>query len=99
MIAETTNAPGNAGLNTVRWTMQSARPMTEAEQQAGRAAADAAAAVAAVSAAAVDLRRDLRSSPPAQNVVLATVPPGEYRVVFSVGGREYAQTAVVGAER
>ena len=35
----------------------------------------------------------------AQNMVLATVPPGEYRVVLSVGGREYTQTAVVAAER
>src|SRR5690606_31568833 len=34
VIAEIANAPGNAGLNTVRWTMQSSRPMTEIEQQA-----------------------------------------------------------------
>lgn len=34
VIAETTSAPGSAGLNTVRWTMQSARPMTEVEQAA-----------------------------------------------------------------
>jgi hypothetical protein len=27
--------------------------------------------------------------------VTATVPPGEYRVVLNVGGREYSQTAVV----
>ena len=34
VIAETTTRPGKAGLNTVRWTMQSSGPMTEAEQQA-----------------------------------------------------------------
>jgi hypothetical protein len=27
--------------------------------------------------------------------VLATVPPGEYRVVLTVGGRDYTQTAIV----
>jgi hypothetical protein len=30
--------------------------------------------------------------------VLATVPPGTYRVVLTVGGREYTQTALVAAE-
>ena len=34
LIAEHASAPGKAGLNTVRWTMQSSRAMTEAEQQA-----------------------------------------------------------------
>ena len=77
MIAETTNAPGNAGLNTVRWTMQSSRPMTEAEQGAwpwrprrggGGSAADGAAAGAAAHAAVPTCR-------PA-NMVTATVPPG-----------------------
>jgi hypothetical protein len=34
----------------------------------------------------------------AENTVLATVPPGEYRVVLSVGGREYAQDALVLAD-
>ena len=101
MIAESTTAPGNAGLNTVRWTMQSARAMTEAEQQAGgrggrgggaggfgggRGGAGAAPASPQFPAAA-------------QNTVLATVPPGQYRVVLSVGGREHSQTALVMAER
>jgi hypothetical protein len=35
----------------------------------------------------------------APNTVLATVPPGEYRVVLSVGGKEYHQTALVLPER
>lgn len=32
---------------------------------------------------------------PAANTVLATVTPGEYRVVLNVGGREYTQRALV----
>jgi photosystem II stability/assembly factor-like uncharacterized protein len=101
LIAETASAPGKAGLNTVRWTLQSQRPMTEAEQQAaagrgargrggfgggfgGRGGGTAAA------------------SPPfpvaSQNTIVATVPPGEYRVVLTVAGKEYSQMAVVARE-
>ena len=100
MIAETTTAPGKAGLNTVRWTMQSVRPMTEAEQQAAADVADAAAVVGGGFGGA--RRRSRRRSPQfpaaAANAVMATVPPGEYRVVLSVGGREYTQTAQVRAD-
>ncbi|HEY0872501.1 MAG TPA: hypothetical protein VGD94_03440, partial [Vicinamibacterales bacterium] len=32
---------------------------------------------------------------PAANTVIGTVTPGEYRVVLSVGGREYTQRALV----
>lgn len=99
LIAETA-APGNAGLNTVRWTMQSSRPMTDAERQAatgrggrggfggfgGRGGAGAAPATPQFPSAA-------------QDWVLATVPPGAYRVVLTVGGREYTQTAMVMMEQ
>jgi photosystem II stability/assembly factor-like uncharacterized protein len=99
MIAETTSAPGNAGLNTLRWTMQSSRPMTEAEQQAGgRGRGRGGAGFGGGRGGAV-----ATASPqfpgPAQNTVLAMVPPGQYRVVLGVGGREYSQTALVMAER
>ena len=103
VIAETTTAPGKAGLNTVRWTMQSMRPMTEAEQQAasGRGGRGGAGGFGGGGFGGRG------GTPPAipqfpsfeANTVLATVPPGEYRVVLSVGGREYAQTALVVAER
>jgi len=103
VIAETTTAPGKAGLNTVRWTMQSMRPMTEAEQQAasGRGGRGGAGGFGGGGFGGRG------ATPPAipqfpsfsANTVLATVPPGEYRVVLSVGGREYAQTALVVAER
>ena len=99
VLAEIANAPGNAGLNTVRWTMQSARTMTEAEQQAGRGRGGRGGGGFG--------GRGGGGAPPAtpqfpsaaQNTLLATVPPGEYRVVLSVGGREYSQTALVMAER
>lgn len=97
LIAEVP-APGQAGLNTVRWTMQLSRKMTEAEQQAvagrggrgGRGGAGGGTAGDAVSP---------QFPAAAPNTVLATVPPGEYRVVLSVGGREYEQAALVMAER
>ena len=98
VIAQTPNAPGNAGLNTVRWTLQSARPMTEAEQAAGRGRGGR----------GFGGLGGGRGGPPpaspafpdqAQNTVLMTVPPGEYRVVLSVGGKEFTQTAMVVPER
>jgi photosystem II stability/assembly factor-like uncharacterized protein len=98
LIAESTNAPGNAGLNTIRWTMQASRAMTPAEQQAasGRGGRGG---------GGFGFGRGATPPPtpefpgPAQGTVLSTVAPGEYRVVLSVGGREYAQTALVMAER
>jgi photosystem II stability/assembly factor-like uncharacterized protein len=102
VIAETTNAPGKPGLNTVRWTMQSARPMTDAERQAaaGRGGRGRGGFGGGRGRGGVD---DDGRSPefptPAQNTVLATVDPGEYRVVLTVGGREYTQRALVMADR
>jgi photosystem II stability/assembly factor-like uncharacterized protein len=102
VIAETTTAPGRAGLNTVRWTMQSSRPMTEAEQQAasgrgGRGGGFGGGGFGGRGGAAATGSPQFPSQ--AQGTVLATVPPGEYRVVLSAGGREYTQTALVMAER
>ena len=98
MIAETTSAPAEAGLNTVRWTMQSSRPMTEAEQAArgrggrGRGGFGGGRGGGAASGAP-------QFPAQAQDAVLSTVAPGQYRVVLSVGGREQSQTALVLAER
>jgi len=100
VIAETTTAPGNAGLNTVRWTMQSARPMTEAEQQAagrGRGGRGGGGFGGGRGAGAPPATPQFPAQ--AQNTVLSIVQPGEYRVVLNVGGREYSQTALVMAER
>jgi photosystem II stability/assembly factor-like uncharacterized protein len=102
VIAETKNAPANAGLNTVRWTMQSARAMTEAEQAAagrggrGRGGFGGGGFGGRGGGAPP-------ASPsfpqPAQNLVLTTVAPGDYRVVLVANGKEYSQTAIVTAER
>jgi hypothetical protein len=99
-IAETTTAPGRAGLNTVRWTMQSARPMTEAEQQTGGRGGRGGFGGGGFGGRGGGASTASPQFPAqAPNTVLATVPPGEYRVVLSVGGREYSQTALVMAER
>ena len=97
VIAETT-APGKAGLNTVRWTMQSARQMTEAEQQtAGRGRGRGGFGGGGGRGGA---QTGTPQFPiPAPGLAMAPVSPGEYRVVLSVGGREYSQTALVTAER
>jgi photosystem II stability/assembly factor-like uncharacterized protein len=101
LIAETTNAPGRAGLNTVRWTMQSSRPMTEAEQQAAAAGrggrGGGGGGFGGRGGAAATGSPQFPSA--AQGTVLATVPPGQYRVVLSAGGEEHSQTALVMAER
>ena len=99
MIAETTTAPGKAGLNTVRWTMQSIRPMTEAEQQAvtGRGGRGGAGGFGGGRGGTPPAIPQFPSA--AANTVLATMPPGEYRVVLSVGGRDYSQAALLMAER
>lgn len=101
MIAETSTAPGKAGLNTVRWTMQSMRAMTEAEQAAGRGGRGGGAFAGGGAGRGAPAAAPASPHFPAAaaGVVLATVPPGEYRVVLSVGGREYSQTAVVTSER
>jgi hypothetical protein len=99
LIAETTSAPGQAGLNTVRWTLQSQRPMTEAEQQA--AAGRGGRGRGGFGGGGFGGRGGgpATASPqfpvPSQNTIVATVPPGEYRVVLSVGGKEYSQMAIV----
>ncbi|HJR59991.1 MAG TPA: hypothetical protein VJ813_11350 [Vicinamibacterales bacterium] len=99
LIAETP-APGNAGLNTVRWTMQSARAMTEAEQAAARGRGGRGRGGFGGGRGGAGGSGSPQFPAAAENTVLATVPPGQYRVVLSVGGRELdAQTALVMAER
>lgn len=101
LVAELPKAPGNAGLNTVRWTMQSSRPMTEAEQAAGRGRGRGAFGGFGGFGGRGGATPPASPAFPAQEQgrMLATVAPGEYRVVLSVGGKEYSQTALVTAER
>jgi hypothetical protein len=100
VIAEMANAPGRAGLNTVRWSMQAQRPMTEVEQAAaGRGGRGRGGFPGGFGGRG--------GAPPASpqfpvgtpNTVTSTVSPGQYRVVLSVGGKEYSQTAMVIGER
>jgi photosystem II stability/assembly factor-like uncharacterized protein len=97
VIAETTGAPGKAGLNTVRWTMQSSRPMTDAERQAaaGRGGRGRGGFGGFGRGGAPTESATPQFPAQAENLVLAPVPPGEYRVVLTVAGREYSQTALV----
>jgi len=101
MIAEG-DAPGNAGLNTVRWTMQSARPATEAELAAGgrgRGGRGGGGGGGFGGGRGGGAAAGSPQFPAPGTGVLATVNPGEYRVVLSVGGREYTQTAFVMADK
>jgi hypothetical protein len=98
VIAETTSAPGKAGLNTVRWTMQSARPMTDAEQ-AGRGRGGRGRGGFGGGGRGADPTMTPQFPVPVDNTVVNTVIPGQYRVVLSVNGRDYSQTALVMAER
>lgn len=99
VIAETTSAPGNAGLNTVRWTMQSSRPMTPEEQKAaagrgGRGRGGFGGGFGGRGGRGGD-GASVSFPAPAPNTVLGTVTPGQYRVVLVVGDREYSQTALI----
>ena len=99
LLAETTTVPARAGLNTVRWTMQSIRPMTEAEQQAGTGRGGRGGGGFGGFGRGGGAAIGTPQFPmPAQGMVVATVPPGEYRVVLSAGGREYSQPALVLAD-
>ncbi|MEX1182931.1 MAG: hypothetical protein WEF86_06825 [Gemmatimonadota bacterium] len=92
LLAETA-APGTAGINNVRWNMQSQRPQTDAERAAasgrrgggGRGGAE-------------QQSDEVVFPAQAEGTVLSSVMPGEYRVVLSVNGREQTDTAVVLAD-
>jgi hypothetical protein len=99
VIAQTTTAPGKPGLNTVRWTMQAQREMTEVERQAGGRGRGGRGGFGGGGRGGGDAAESPSFPAPAQNTVLSTVAPGRYRVVLSVGGREYSQDALVMADR
>jgi len=80
--------------------MQSSRAMTEAEQgRGGRGGRGGGFGGGFGGRGGGGAPVTLQFPTPAANVVIATVPPGEYRVVLTVGGREYTQTAVVVSDR
>jgi photosystem II stability/assembly factor-like uncharacterized protein len=101
VIAEV-DGPKNAGVNTVRWNLQARRSPIPGEPapgggrggRGGRGGGGGAGfggrggGGAAAPAPAIPVF-------PAPDGVVTTVGPGHYRVVLSVGGREYSKTAVV----
>jgi photosystem II stability/assembly factor-like uncharacterized protein len=97
VIAET-SAPGAAGLNTVRWTMQSARAMVEGEGAGGRGGRGGAAGGfggGGGRGGAGGATATPQFPAAAPNMVMGAVGPGEYRVVLVAGGKEYSQSAVI----
>lgn len=99
VIAETTTAPGRAGLNTIRWTMESSRPMTDVEQKAAAGRGRGRGGFGGGRGGGGNAPASPQFPAPAQNTVTTTVQPGEYRVVLVVGGREYSQRALIMAEQ
>ncbi len=93
VIAEV-DGPKTAGINTVRWNMQARRESGPGDAAGGRGGrggfpgggrGGAAPTVPVFPAAA-------------PNTVLSTVAPGQYRVVLTVDGRTYEQTALISAD-
>ena len=98
LIAETPG-PGAAGIQTVRWNMQSRRELTEAEL-AGRGGGGRGGRGGG--GGGFGGRGGGRGGPaavifplPAPNTALAAVTPGEYRVVLRVGQRDIEEKAVI----
>jgi len=91
-IAEVDGA-ATAGINTVRWNMQGLRPAGAAGAggRGGRGGARGGGRGGAGAAAAVPV---FPTAGAAGNV-LSPVTPGEYRVVLTVGGMDYTQTAII----
>ena len=91
LLAETTNAPKTAGIHTVRWTMQAKRPRTAAEQNPGNQGGFG----GGQGQQGQQPQGVVVFPAPDAGSVLTTVPPGDYRVVLTVGGRQYTSTAEV----
>ena len=96
VIAEV-DGPGAAGLNTVRWNLQASRTLMPGEQPGGRGRGGrGGGGFGRGGRGGADSATVFPSASP--NAVMAEVQPGSYRVVLSVGGREYEKTAVVVAD-
>lgn len=96
VIAEI-DGPKTAGINTVRWNMQARREAGAAEAAGGRGGrGGAGAGFGGRGGGAAPAVPVFPTAAP--GTVLSTVAPGEYRVVLSVGGQEYTQTALISAD-
>ncbi|HSF99610.1 MAG TPA: hypothetical protein VLA20_00710 [Vicinamibacterales bacterium] len=98
LIAEL-DAPGAAGLNTVRWNLQASRALMPGEQAGGRGRGGRGGFGGGFGRGG---RGGGDATPvfpaAAPNTVVSEVQPGTYRVVLSVGGRQYEKPALVVAD-
>jgi photosystem II stability/assembly factor-like uncharacterized protein len=78
----------NAGVNTVRWNLQGQREAGQADQGGGRGGRGGGGGGA----------RGGGAAGAGGGLVNYSVAPGEYRVVLNVGGREFAEKALVLAD-
>jgi len=95
LIAEV-DGPKTAGVNSVRWNMQARREAGPTDAAGGRGGRGGFAGGGGRGGGAASTVPVFPAA--AAGTVLSTVPPGEYRVVLSVGGQEYTQTAIISAD-
>lgn len=94
VIAEV-DGPKTAGVNSVRWNMQARREAGPADAAGGRGGRGGFAGGGRGGAATPSVPVFPAA---AAGSVLSTVAPGEYRVVLTVGGQDYTQTAIISAD-
>jgi hypothetical protein len=94
VIAEV-DGPKTAGVNSVRWNMQARREAGPADAAGGRGGRGGFGGGGRGGGAASNVPVFPTA---ADGTVLSTVAPGEYRVVLSVGGQDYVQTAFISAD-
>ncbi len=102
LIAETPG-PVAAGIQTVRWNMQARRTLTEAERAAaagrgGRGGRGGGGGAGGRGGRGGGAGGGVVFPAAAADAVMSTVTPGEYRVVLSVGGKEYSHNAMILAD-
>jgi photosystem II stability/assembly factor-like uncharacterized protein len=93
VIAEM-DGPKLAGVNTVRWNLQARRERIPGEAPAGGGRGGRGGG----GGRGGQVLTNVGGAQPAGDFVAAPAGPGQYRVVLSVGGREYTQTAHIVAD-
>jgi photosystem II stability/assembly factor-like uncharacterized protein len=94
MIAEL-DGPREAGTNVVRWNLQGRRERIEGEAAAGAGGGRGGGGGGRAGGAGAAAANPAAQAPQAPTPVTFTAPTGTYRVVLTVGGREYTQSAVI----
>ena len=96
LIAEV-DGPGEPGVNTVRWNLQASRAPLPGEQAGGRGRGGRGGGFGAGGRGGRG-GGDATAVFPSGGGILSEVQPGIYRVVLSVGGRDYEKPAIVLAD-